>query len=81
MSPDWDISLWYLDADSPRDPQNINHVMIGVSTESAETLVETTSHTNMTPFDQIEGFSVEVEPTGQFTQEMVEPDWEPSPTS
>jgi len=71
MSPDWNVTLWFMDSNNPTDPENINHVVVGVTTGSGEMLVETTSKTMMTPFDRVEGFSVEVEPTGQYAQQKL----------
>jgi hypothetical protein len=68
MAPEWDVKFWYIDAESPTDPRNINHVILSVDTERGERLIETTSNTAMTPYDEVNGFSVEISPSDQVTQ-------------
>jgi hypothetical protein len=71
MAPEWDVTFWYIDAENPTDPRNINHVILSVDTERGERLIETTSNTAMTPFDEVNGFSVEISPTEQATQSKI----------
>lgn len=67
MPTDYDVKFWYMDADNPTDPQTINHVVLSVETEEGPIIIETTSDT-MRPWDEINGFSVTVEPTQTFDQ-------------
>lgn len=62
MSPDYDVTFWYIDADNPTDPQDINHVVLSASTEDGTIIIETTSNT-MRPWGEISGFSVPIAPT------------------
>lgn len=65
MPADWVVSFWYIDIDNPTDPENINHVILSVETEQGATLIETTSD-RMRPYDQVNGFSIEIEPSEGF---------------
>lgn len=56
-------SFWWMDADNPMDPQEINHVVIGVETNSGEYIIETTSSNTMLPYNGVSGFSAEISPT------------------
>lgn len=64
---DFGVTFWYIDANNPTNPQNINHVILGADTESGPLFIETTSN-EMTPYDEVQGFSVEIEPTHIFGQ-------------
>lgn len=68
MPTDWDIEFVFMDIDNPTNPQNINHVLIGVDTSDGYELIETTSDTTMTAFDKVNGFFVKVEPTGDYAR-------------
>lgn len=48
---DWQISLVILDSDHPTNPVKPNHVIVEVITDSKEYLIETTSKTEMTPYN------------------------------
>lgn len=67
MPTDYDVTFWYIDADNPTDPETINHVVLSAETEDGPMIIETTSD-RMTPWDEINGFSVRVEPTQKFDQ-------------
>lgn len=55
-------SFWFIDADNPKEIQEINHVIIGVETSQGEYLIETTSSDTMLPYNEVEGFQVKIEP-------------------
>lgn len=54
-------SFWFIDADNPKEIQEINHVIIGVETSQGEYLIETTSSDTMLPYNEVEGFQVKIE--------------------
>lgn len=54
--------FWHMDIDNPREPREINHVIIGAKTDEKEYLINTTSET-MLPYDEVVGFSTKVSPT------------------
>lgn len=60
MPADWDVQLVYMDADRPEDPQTIDHVLVYVDTGEHQTFIETTSNTNMVPYDSVNGYYVDV---------------------
>lgn len=63
MPDDLNPKFWYIDADNPTSPQKINHVIVSAETNDEAYLIETTSTQEMLPYDSVEGFSVEIEPT------------------
>lgn len=62
MSEDYEPEFWYIDAENPTDPQTINHVIVSAEIDDGSLLIETTSDT-MSPFDEVNGFSVTIEPS------------------
>jgi len=58
---DYVVKLVYMDADNPTDAQGVNHATVWVETPSGyKTFVEGTSHTEMCPFTQVDGWYFEV---------------------
>ena len=62
MPRNYNVSFWFIDIDHPTDPENINHVVLGVDVDDTQGFIETTSDT-MSPWNKISGFSVPIEPT------------------
>ncbi len=57
---DWEVNLVDMDADNPTDPQDVNHVIVYVDTGEMQLYIETTSDTDMTPYDKVEGWHYEL---------------------
>ena len=68
MPTDLETTFVFMDIDNPSNPQGINHVALSVELEGGSMIIETTSSNNMRPHDQVEGFFVEIEPNGYFSQ-------------
>ena len=55
------VKLVYMDADNPTNPKSVNHITVWVETPSGyKTFVDGTSHTTMSPFDEVVGWYFEV---------------------
>jgi hypothetical protein len=61
MPADWDVQLVYMDSNNPQDPENINHALIYVDTGEYQTFMETTSNHQMNPYEEVDGYYVDVE--------------------
>lgn len=61
MPADWDVQLVYMDSNNPQDPENINHALIYVDTGEYQTFMETTSNYEMSPYEKVDGYYVDVE--------------------
>jgi len=61
MSANWSVQLVYMDADNPTDPKVINHVTVYVDTGSYTTFVESTSNSEMSPWQLVNGFYFELQ--------------------
>ena len=61
MSPEWNVSLVYMDMDNPTDINEVNHVTIYVDTVRYKTFVESTHGEIMCPCENVDGFYLEVE--------------------
>ncbi len=57
---DWDVELVYLDSNNPTNPQEVNHLMVSIDTGSRLYLVETTNDQVMQPFNNIDGWYLEI---------------------
>ena len=53
---DWTVSLVYIDASNPTKPATVNHVIVSIKTPKKVYLIETTSHTEMEPYSEINGW-------------------------
>ncbi|OGO17828.1 MAG: hypothetical protein A2Z15_04495 [Chloroflexi bacterium RBG_16_50_11] len=60
MSSQWKISLVYMDSDNPSKVVNLNHVTVYVETGAYKTFVECTSNETMSPWEQVDGFYLEI---------------------
>ncbi|MFQ3275253.1 MAG: hypothetical protein ACI9LV_000227 [Candidatus Nanohaloarchaea archaeon] len=60
MPADWDVKLLYMDSNNPQNPENINHVLVYVDTGDYQTFIETTSDTEMNPYEEVEGYYVDI---------------------
>lgn len=67
MPIDFGVTFWYIDANNPTNPREINHVILSANTKAEPLMIETTSD-EMTPYGEVRGFSVEIEPTNTFAQ-------------
>lgn len=65
MPVDYNTAFWYIDADYPTDPQQINHVVLSVELDDGPMIIETTSD-RMRPWESINGFRVPIEPGQAF---------------
>lgn len=65
MPADLEPKFWFIDIDNPTDPEDINHVILSADIEGNPVLIETTSSSDMNPYNQVNGFSVEIEPSGR----------------
>jgi FtsZ-binding cell division protein ZapB len=61
MSPEWDVSLVYMDADNPAKFSKLNHVTVFVDTGKYKTFVESTQGHVMSPWVQVDGFYFKVQ--------------------
>jgi hypothetical protein len=68
MPTDLETTFVFMDIDNPTNPQDINHVALSAELEDSSIIIETTSPDNMFPYDQVEGFFVELESNGYFSQ-------------
>ena len=58
---DYKVQLVYMDLDHPTDPQDVNHVAVWVEAPSGyKTFVEATSKTEMSPYDAVVGWFIDV---------------------
>ena len=62
MPTNWTTKFVYMDLYNPSNPQNINHLALRVGIGGSAGVVETTSAQKMFPFEDLRGFSVEVDP-------------------
>jgi len=60
MSSSWTVQLVYMDLDNPTDFKNLNHVAVFVDTGTYKAFVESTQGSNMSPFQSVDGFYVDV---------------------
>lgn len=60
MSSSWTVQLVYMDSDNPTDLKKLNHVTVFVDTGTYKTFVESTQGVNMSPFQSVDGFYVDV---------------------
>ena len=60
MSSSWTVQLVYMDSNNLTDFQNLNHVTVFVDTGTYKTFVESTQGNNMSLFQIVDGFYVDV---------------------
>jgi len=60
MSSNWTVELVYMDSDNPASYKTINHVSVFVDTGTFKTFVESTQPYNMSPYQSVDGFYMEV---------------------
>ncbi len=60
MSSSWTVELVYMDSDSPASYKTINHVSVFVDTGTYKTFIESTQNVNMSPYQSVDGFYVEI---------------------
>lgn len=56
----WEIELVYIDSNNPENPRTVNHVIVYVDTGFEKYFIETTSKTEMNPYDEVEGWYFEI---------------------
>jgi len=61
MPAEWDVSLVYMDADNPTNINKVNHVTVHVDTGKYKTFVESTQGEIMHPWEEVNGFYLEVQ--------------------
>jgi len=61
MPAEWDISLVYMDLDNPMEINEVNHVTVYVDTGEYRTFVESTRGDIMSPWEEVNGFYLEVQ--------------------
>lgn len=60
MSPAWKVNLVYMDCANEINPEILNHVTVHVDTGTYKTFVECTQGNIMSPWEQVNGFYLEV---------------------
>lgn len=65
MPVDLGVKFWYIDANNPTNPEDINHVILSVEKGNESLFLETTSNI-MTPYNRVNGFSEEIDPTNHW---------------
>lgn len=73
MPVDLGVKFWYMDSNNPTNPEDINHVILSVEKGNESLFLETTSNI-MTPYNRVNGFSEEIDPTnhGDVSQSRIE---------
>ncbi len=61
MSSEWNVKLVYMDGDNPTNINEINHVTVYVDTGRYKTFVESTQGEIMNPWEEVDGFYLEVQ--------------------
>jgi hypothetical protein len=61
MSAEWNVSLVYMDSDNPTNINDLNHVTVYVDTGRYKTFVESTQGEIMNPWEEVDGFYLEVQ--------------------
>jgi hypothetical protein len=61
MSPEWKVSLVYMDSDNATSLNKVNHVTVHVDTGEYETFVESTKGDIMCPWNEVDGFYLEIQ--------------------
>ncbi|MCA9478247.1 MAG: hypothetical protein KC535_03820 [Nanoarchaeota archaeon] len=56
----WKVSFLYMDSDHITQPFKFNHVIVSINTGTEVFFIETTSKDEMSPYETVEGFSVEI---------------------
>jgi len=62
MSSEYGPQFWHINSENSTDPQDIHHVIVSAETDECSALIETTSANNMSPYEEINKFSVDIEP-------------------